>query len=224
MKLKDKIKIIRSDFLYKTLFVSVFSTFITLIFAVYNAYLGLKYRDSFATGISIYYLLLVIIKFSTIIIEKKILLKAEEEKINIRHKNYIISSCLIFFIDVCLIAPIIIRVINPSNVNFGIIPAITMACYSTYKIIFAILNYKRSINSQNPTTILIRTINVIDASVSILTLQHTLIMVNDGMSYEMRILSLITSITFIIVIIIFSIISFIRNKNLFNQQKHCSKN
>ena len=83
-----------------------------------------------------------------------------------------------------------------------------------FKSVFAIINYIKSKKSQNPTIILFREINIIEAIVSILILQHTLIMVNDGMTESMRILSLATSIGFIILIITFSILSFWKNKKL----------
>ena len=215
METKARVKIIKDDFLYKTLFVSIFST---VAFVVYNGYLGIRFGDAFAIGISIYYVLLVWIKSTTLIIEKKISNQEESFKISVRIKNYKISSIHIFVIDLCLIAPIILMVTQPKAVSFGIIPAITMATYSLYKIVFAIINYNRSKKSQNLTTILLQEINIIDAIVSILTLQHTLIMVNDAMDQTMQVLSLVTSIAFIALIIVFSITSFFKNKKLVKSQ------
>lgn len=218
MKLKHKVETIKNNILYKTIFVSIFSTIVTLAFVIYNAYLGIRFGDAFASGIAIYYLLLAGIKLSAIIIERKILYKAPEEIAKIRLKNYKIFSCFVFLIDLCLIAPIIIMALYPKDVPFGIIPAITIAVYSVYNIVFAIINYKKSKDSQNPTVILIRTINVIGAIVSILTLQHTLIMVNGGMNDGMRTLSLISSTAFIVLIVVFSILSFVRNRKLLSNK------
>ncbi len=222
MKIKEIIKTIRNNFLYKTLCASFFSLIVTFVFAVYNAYLGIKYADAFAIGISIYYTFLIWIKFATLVVEKKITQKDDEVKTNIRIKNYKISSIFIFVIDFCLIAPIILMVVQPKEVGFGITPAIVMAAYSVYKIIFAIINYKRSKKSQNPTIILLRQINIIEAIVSILILQHTLIMVNGGMDESMRILSLVTSIAFIGLIVVFSILSFWKNRKLLKAKEHRS--
>lgn len=219
MKIKEKIKEIRNNFLYKTIFTSIFSLITTFAFASYNSYLGIKFGDAFAIGISIYYFLLVWVKSATLIVEKKITHKEEPLKIRARIKNYKISSLLVFIIDLCLIAPIILMVTQPNEVTFGIIPAITMAVYSVYKIVFAIINYIKSKKSQNPTIILLRKINIIEALVSILTLQHTLIMVNGGMNESMQTLSLVSSIGFITLIIIFSILSLWRNRKLF-KSKH----
>ncbi len=208
------IKEIKNNLLYKTLAVSLFSLIINFAFIIYNAYLGIKFRDAFAIGISIYYFLLILIKLTALIIEKNIANKEDIARENARIKNYKISSIFVFIIDFCLIAPIILMVTQPKDVKFGIIPAIAMAAYSFYKIVFAIINYVKSKKSQNLTIILLREINIIGAIVSILTLQHTLIMVNGGMNESMKILSFATSIAFIGLIILFSILSFIKNSVL----------
>lgn len=218
MKIKERIKAIRENPLHKTIFAVCFSLIATTAFAIYNAYLGLFFGDYFATGIAIYYLLLISVRVCSIIVEKKIALKEEHIKSSIRIKLYKILSCFVFIIDLCLIAPIILMVVAPKDVNFGIIPAITMATYTCYKIIVAIVNYKKSKRTINPTIILLREINIIDAMVSILTLQHTLIMVNGGMNESMETLSLISSIGFIFIIVLFSVISFINNKKFLKEK------
>lgn len=215
MRIKEKIKIINNNFLYKTLCASIVSLTVTFIFTVYNTFLGIKYSDSFAIGISIYYFLLIWLRSATLLVEKKIFSKNAAIKTKVRIKNYSISSILIFIIDFCLIAPMILMVTQPKDVKFGIIPAIAMAAYSVYKITFAIINYVKSKKTQNLTIILFREINIIEAIVSILTLQHTLIMVNGGMDEQMKKLSFGTSIALIGTIIVFSILSFHTNRKLF---------
>ena len=61
-----------------------------------------------------------------------------------------------------------------------LIPAIVMAVNTTYKITMASVNLKRRRQSSNDLVRLLRTISFIDALVSILVLQNTLIMVNSG--------------------------------------------
>lgn len=219
MKIKEKIDSIRNNLFHKTIITSLFSLIVNIAFIVYNTYLGFKYGDAFAIGISIYYFLLIWIKSSTLLVEKNIANKEECVRIDARIKNYKISSIFVSIIDFCLIAPIILMVIKPREVNFGIIPAIIMAVYCVYKIVMAIINYKKSKKSQNLTIILLREINIIGAIVSILTLQHTMIMVNGGMNEGMRKLSLATSIGFIGLIVAFSIVSFIKNRKLFKTKE-----
>ena len=59
-----------------------------------------------------------------------------------------------------------------------LIPAIALAAYTTYKIIAASVNLKRGKRISNKLVRLLRTISFIEALVSVLTLQNTLIMVN----------------------------------------------
>ena len=63
-------------------------------------------------------------------------------------------------------------------VSLTLIPAIAMAAYTTYKVTMASVNLKRRRASSDSLVWLLRTISFIDALVSILTLQNTLIMVN----------------------------------------------
>ncbi len=212
MKAKEQIKKIMKDFSYRAIVIAVFSLVINAAFIAYNLYIGISFGDAFALGISIYYFLLFCVMISSLIVEFKLAGKGSAEQSKIRMKNYRISSILIFLIDFCLIAPIILMVTQPKDVAFGIIPAIAMAAYCVYKIVFAIINYLKSKKSQNLTTILLKEINIIGGIVSILMLQHTLIMVNGGMNKTMQRLSLITSIVFLLVIIVFSIVSFVANK------------
>lgn len=185
--------------------------FVSLLFAIYNAYLGIRYYDAFGIGISIYYFLLIFIRFSALIVEKSVLKDDDITKGKKRKRYYFFASIFIFVIDFCLIAPIILMVIHPRDFNLGMIPAITVATYTTYKIFISINNYKKSNKTSNLTIILLREINVLDAMVSILTLQRILIMSNGGMTNDMRTLSLTSSVAILILIISFSIMFFIKN-------------
>ena len=176
--LKEKIKNLYKNFTLKTIIVTIFSLLITFLFAIFNGYLGLIYGDTFGIGISIYYLLLVVVKTRSLLVEKSLISKDIQEKVQKRKINYLISSIFMFIIDVCLIAPIIIMVLNPKQVSFGIIPAITFATYTTYKLVFSIINYKKANRTKNLTITLLKELDIVDALVSILSLQHILIMVN----------------------------------------------
>ncbi len=218
MKIIEHIKKIKNDFSYRTTLSTIFSLLINLVFIIYNGYLGIKYYDAFSIGITIYYALLFWVMLATLIVERNIVKNNKEQKDKIRIKNYKISSIFIFIIDFSLIAPIILMVVNPKDVNFGLIPAIVMATYCVYKIIKAIINYKKSKKTNNLSIVLLKEINIIGAIVSILNLQHTLIMVNGGMNDDMKTLSFVSSVGFIILIIMFSIFSFVKNKTLYKEK------
>ena len=86
------------------------------------------------------------------------------------------------------------------------IPAIAMATYTTYKIVMASVNLKRRTRSENRLVRLLRMINFIDALVSILTLQNTLIMVNmKDESNRMLSLTAVTSAAIMLAVLALSI-------------------
>lgn len=201
----------------KIVFSTLFSVLITFLFAIYNLYLGLKYRDSWGISIAVYYICLLIARLSFLIIENKTNKKEDFIKNKIRKKSYIYLSVFMFFIDFCLIAPISLMIVCPKEVSFGLIPAIAVATYTTYKITIAIKNYLKVKRYDNLMYKFVRELSIIDALVSILTLQHTLIMVNGGMNDSMLILSSITSFLIFLTIVIFNIISIIKSIKSFSQ-------
>jgi hypothetical protein len=80
-------------------------------------------------------------------------------------------------LNVSLIVPVSLMVMLQKPVSMTFIPAIAMASYTTYKVTMAAVNLKRRRKSADRLIRLLRTISFIDALVSILTLQNTLIMV-----------------------------------------------
>ena len=94
-------------------------------------------------------------------------------------------------------------------VNMSLIPAIAMAAYTTYKITIASANIRKQRNRKHGNILIaeLRTINFIDALVSVLTLQNTLIMVNNTKSNDsnMFVLSVVTSAVVYIIIVFITI-------------------
>ena len=87
--------------------------------------------------------------------------------------------------------------------------AITVATYTTYKIINSVLNYKKAQNENN-TIKIIRTISLLDALFAILNLQNTLV-VTFGQIEEMIVLIIISSFLIALLMIIISLINLINN-------------
>lgn len=87
--------------------------------------------------------------------------------------------------------------------------AITVATYTTYKIINSVLNYKKAQN-ENKTIKIIRTISLLDALFAILNLQNTLV-VTFGQIEEMIVLIIISSFLIALLMIIISLINLINN-------------
>ena len=99
------------------------------------------------------------------------------------------------------------------------IPAIAMAAYTTYRVTVSVLHYKRSRRLENPLIAELRTINLIDALVAILTLQNALIMANGGQNEKMRIVTAWTSGGIFLLILLFTVFSFTRIRDYRNKER-----
>ncbi len=176
------------------------SMIITLFFAIYNFIIGLIYNYIWNISVSIYYLLLTIIRIYIEIIY----LKKKDNKV-----HHIIQSIVLLLINISLLLPISLLVLNQKQVNNNSIMAITVATYTTYKIINSVLNYKKAQNENN-TIKIIRTISLLDALFAILNLQNTLV-VTFGQIEEMIVLIIISSFLIALLMIIISLKNLINN-------------
>ena len=175
-------KRLKNDYAFRTFCSAVCSFTVTLIFTGYNVFLAARYRTSWNAGIAIYYALLVFIRafvFASEYRYRKAKLPPEvgEQR---RAKLFLFQSASLFVIDFALITPISMIVLQQKRVAYSLIPAIAMAAYTTYKITLSIVNYIKTRKSTEPGVRMLKTVNVVDALVSVLTLQYTLLMVTDG--------------------------------------------
>ena len=180
----EKIKLLfgkwKKDYNFKTLVSAANSFGITILFALYNGFLGIRLLSVWHGSICVYYLLLAAIRGIILLTEKRNAAKDEAEKTYRRQKMFIISAVMLFVLNLALILPISLMVILEKPVHMGLIPAIAMAAYTTYKVTMASIHIRKQKHGKHDNVLIteLRTINFIDALVSVLTLQNTLIMVN----------------------------------------------
>lgn len=67
---------------------------------------------------------------------------------------------ILALLDLTLIAPIAEMALGKRSYHFGLIPAIAMAAYTTYRLATCIFHYKKSTHTQNLYVIELRTINM----------------------------------------------------------------
>ena len=128
-----------------------------------------------------------------------------------RKKIHLIASIVLFILNIALILPLAIMVVRQKPANLTLIPAIAMAAYTTYKVTMASINLKRRKKTSNILVKLLRSISFIDALVSVITLQNTLIMVmSAGADHNLFILVAITSGLIWLLILLITIMSFIQ--------------
>lgn len=207
IKTKNKLK---NDYTFKTYIFASFSFFATLIFSVYNLYLGIAYKASWNLSISIYYLLLMIVRGDIFFNEKKLYKSNLDENIKTaKHKIiYLKQGFMLFLIDLILIVPITIMTLGKKSINYSTIPAIATATYTTCKIVLAIINFTKVKNQSNLEIKMFRNINLKDSLVALLTLQYVLVMTfGNGIEGSSLILCSITSFIVWLLLLTISIIT-----------------
>lgn len=186
-----------------------FSVLATLVFTVYNAYLGLRYKALWNGSISVYYILLLAIKLILVYMRRK-------NKTKLSNFSFYLSFILMLLVNLALIAPIILMIKQEREVKLSIIAGIAVAAYTTLKVILAIRNYLSYRKQRDDFCLLDVTLGVISAAVSLLTLQNTLIMIVEEKSQDMSVLVIASSCVIYALIIFFTcIIPFLR-KNKHN--------
>ena len=198
-RIKDFQKTWESDYYFSTVFSSAISTLISIVFALYNGALGIVYQSQWHGLICVYYLLLAIIRAILIGTRRK-------NQKTIRMITYL----LLLVMDVSLIGPIYVMVSGERSYTYGLIPAIAMAAYTTYRITISIVHFRKSRKKDKSLLFELRMINMTDALVAVLSLQNALIIVNGGMNEGMRTLTAWTSGGIYLVIVLITIMSFIK--------------
>ena len=169
----------RSDYDVKTFLNSLGSLLITTVFALYNGFLGLANSSVWHGSICVYYILLVLVRGTVIFSESRIRRArlTDESASGRRSRAYIAAAVCMLAINLAMIGPIILMVKQEKPVNMTMIPAIAMATYTFYKLTMAAINLRTRKKSVNCLVRLLRSINFIDALLSVAALQNTLIMV-----------------------------------------------
>jgi len=207
--MKELIELLRKDYDKKTLTFSGGSFIITLIFAAYNGFLGVRYGSLWYGSICIYYLILSLIREFLLLSEWRIE-KNGSGKGRPRRTVFLIASGAVFLLNAAMILPVSMMVKLEKPVGITLVPALAMAAYTVYKVVIASVNMKRKSRSDNLIVRELRTINFVDALFSIISLQNTLIVVNsEDFSRNVFILSAISSAAILLAILLIELVSII---------------
>ena len=166
----------RGDYARRTLLSAGASSVCTALFAAYNGYLGVRHGSLWHGSIAGFYLLLTAVRGSILLTESRGRTRpAAQERCR---RTFLVSSALLLALDLALILPVSMMAVLERPVSMGLIPAITMATYTTWKITMASVHIGRQRRRGSGILVAeLRTVNFIDALVAVLTLQNTLIMV-----------------------------------------------
>ncbi len=174
-------KRLKEDYKLKSFILLSVSFFVSLAFLAYNLLVGLYFGLPFNIAICPYYLCLIVLRLTVLMFEKfnQADISLNEKRIKFARR----ISKFLLFADFLIVAPIILMATFKRAVNIGTIPAIAVAAFTTYKVTVAIINYRKTVKINHPSLRVLRLLNILDAIVSILILQNTLIMTfSDGAS------------------------------------------
>lgn len=149
----------------------------TVFFALYNGGLWLYYASPWHGSICVYYLLLSILRGLLLAAERKRVMGGYTAPGKQRRVQYL-SCAMLLLLNMALAAPLALMVLDRRPVRLGMIPAITTATYTTYKIASACVKLKRA--GASPFVRQLERLRFVDALVSILVLQNTLITAVEG--------------------------------------------
>lgn len=141
------------------------------VYSLYNILVGIIVGTIWHIAIGIYYLLLLSVKIVLMIVQKRGKMST---------MIFILTSSLLFLISLSLVVPIITMLTNQRPVSIPLEVAIGIATYTTYKVTVAIIGFVKNWRTDNMLRSELVTIGLIEAIVSVLTLQNTLITVNGG--------------------------------------------
>lgn len=160
----------------------------TAAFALYNGALGAVHGSLWHGSICVYYVLLAALRGTLLTAEGR-----EGDMPEGRRRGVFYGTWgLMLVMNAALTVPAALMVQSRRPVSMGMIPAITSATYTTYKITAAALGLRE--RGEGVFARELKVLRLVDALVSILVLQNTLITVVDGeVRGEMFLLSAVSS-------------------------------
>lgn len=181
----------------------------TPLFALYNGALGLWYGAVWHGSICGYYLTLSLLRFLLLAAERG--RKRESQALLSKERRiFYVTSAILLLMNIALVVPVSLMVLDRRPVRLGLIPAIATATYTTYKVTAASFRLKRPKSSIY--THQLDRLGFVDALVSVLVLQNTLLTTVDGaVTAEMFPLVAVTSAAILFVVFTLSVIWFVRS-------------
>lgn len=150
----------------------------TVVFALYNGVLGVSRSSLWHGSICTYYLLLSALRGGLLAAGRKSAALDAAAAARLGKQVFWVTSAAMLVMNAALAVPAALMVLDRRPVRMGLIPAIAAAAYTTYKISAAAVKLRR--REGNFFARGLRVLRFVDALVSILVLQNTLIIAVDG--------------------------------------------
>lgn len=190
----------RNDYIFATAIAAGISACVNIAFVLFNGIFGLIHASVWHISIFVYYAMLLLIRGHILVSLRR---KRAQRPVYIRTHAFLV------LLNLSLIVPSAVMIYGQREYKYGLIPAIAMAAYTTYRVIVSAAHIKRSKKSGVLLIRALRTINLADSLVAVMSLQNTLIMANGGMTAGMRTLCAWTNGGLILLIFLITLFSFL---------------
>ncbi len=161
------------NYAFRTLVFAGCSFLINLAFVAFNTAFALWTNNGWYGALAGYYFLLSGLRGLVFYLDKRI--KKREEYSLLKIKNYRLCGGALLLLDVAMSVAVTFMVLLQKPTKYTEIAAIVFAAYSVYKISFAIWNIFKAKRTKDLQIQAFRNIGLVDAAISLLSLQTTLV-------------------------------------------------
>ncbi len=163
------------DYSFRTLVFALCSFAINLAFVAFNTVFALLTKNAWYGSLAGYYFLLSCLRGFVFYGEKRAKTLPEEEGRVKRLQNYGLCGVALFLLDVAMAVAVTFMVLQEKPNSYTEIMAIVFAAYTFYKLTLAIWNIFKAKKVQDLQIQAFRNISLVDAAISLLSLQVTLV-------------------------------------------------
>lgn len=164
------------DYTFRTILTTLPAFLINVAYTIYNGVIGVMNQSAWFVTMAVYYSLLGIMRYRAVSVKRKTARMKDPQMIRQKELSIIrTDGILLLLLNIALIGVIILTITKDTAKRYSEIMVISIAAYTFYKIITAVINMVKVRKMQSPILITIRNIGVADALVSVLTLQMTML-------------------------------------------------
>lgn len=178
-----------------------FSLGFNFIYGIGNSILGFVMHSWWFITLGAYYMILAATRFSVVTIKRKAKGNTDIEQFAKR-----VTGILILVLSFSLIGVNVLSIINEQGTRFHEIIMIAIATYTFTKIIVAIVGLVKAKHLSSPIAKTLRNISVADATVSVYTLQRSMLVSFPGMTAaDIKLLNILTGTAVWIIVLLLGI-------------------
>jgi len=193
----------------KIILIAVISLFMNIAYGIGNAVIGFINHSFWFLTVSVYYIILSIMRFALIISDKRN--NSEDNETGIFVKRF--SGAMLLGLSAVLTGTVILAVKNDIGAKYHEIVMITIATYTFTKLVLAIINLCKCKAFSSPVIRALRNISVSDAAVSVFSLQRSMLVSFGEMKQsDIRLFNILTGAAVCIVVFILGI-NLLRKEN-----------